>query len=74
MSQRRTGRKYKQDKKPVFMVAIEQHGDHYRYLRYANGKLTDKAESPDPISAEHVELLRTDPAAILGDDTPEQSA
>lgn len=74
MSQRRTGRKYRQDKKPVCMVAIEQRGDHYRYLRYANGKLTDKAESPDPISAAHVELLRTDPAAILGDDTPEQPA
>lgn len=56
------------------MVAIEQRGDHYRYLRYANGKLTDKAESPDPISAANVELLRTDPAAILGDDTPEQPA
>lgn len=50
------------------MVAIEQHGDQYRYLRYANGKLTDKAESPEPIGAEYVELLRTNPAAILGDD------
>lgn len=68
MSTRRTGRRYKQERSPVCLVAIEQHGDQYRYLRYANGKLTDKAESPEPIGAEYVELLRTNPAAILGDD------
>ena len=75
MTKRRNGRPYKKaGQAPVAMVAIERHGDQYRYLRYENGKLTDKAESPEPISAEHVELLRTDPAAILGDDTPEQPA
>lgn len=67
----RRARRNNRQEKMVAMVAIEQHGDQYRYLRYANGKLTDKAECAEPISAEHVELLRTDPCAILGDEEPE---
>lgn len=58
-------------KKAIALVAIEKHGDGYRYLRYEGNKLTDKAESAEPISAEHVELLRTDPRAALGDEEPE---
>lgn len=75
MTKRRNGSPYKKaGQAPVAMVAIERYGDQYRYLRYENGKLTDKAESPEPISAEHVELLRSNPSAILGDDEADATA
>ena len=58
----------RRENKPVAMVSIERDGDDYRYTRYENGKITDKARSPSVLSAEHVELLRTNPSDLLGDE------